>query len=407
MSNVITQVAPGESNRPWSPGRMNHVLRIVALGLIVIGCFVILRPFLTAILWAMVLCVSTWPAYARMTRALRGRGTLAAFLMIAAIVLVLLAPFVVVGVSFADDVSRFMAGARYLMESPPLVAPQWLEGLPVVGPRIGEAWQTFAHDSVKLMAYLRKYVEPVTARLLSVSVSMFSGLVELALSIVLTFFLFRHGHAISRRLVGISENLAGGSARQLLSLSEKTVRGVVYGILGTALAQSILAGIGFLIVGLPGPGLLALVTFLLSVTPVGPPLVWIPATLWLFKTGAVGSAIFMAGWGLLVSCVDNVLKPLIIGQAGRMPFILVLMGVLGGALSFGFIGIFLGPTLLAVGLSLLQEWTKDQSLKSEPVTSPVVHIPDEPVATTETPAQSDTACAAEAKPTGATKTTQA
>ena len=338
-------------------GRITQLLQLVALGLVLIGCFAILRPFLTAILWAMVLCVSSWPAYARLTKLLRGRNGLAAFLMLAGAILVLVAPFAAIGVSFADDVSRFMAGARRVMESPPLEAPARLQGLPVVGPRIGETWQLLATDSAKLMGYARRFVEPVTAALLGASVLLLRGLAEMALSVVLTFFLFRHGKAIEQRLIGAGEHLAGAKAKNLLELAEKTIRGVVYGILGTALAQSIVAGIGFVIVGLPGPGLLALITFLLSVTPLGPPLVWVPACIWLWAQGSIGSAIFLGCWGLMVSCIDNI-KPMIIGQAGRMPFILVLMGVLGGAFAFGFIGIFLGPTLLAVGLSLVQEWTK-------------------------------------------------
>jgi len=131
---------------------------------------------------------------------------------------------------------------------------------------------------------------------------------------------------------------------------------VVYGILGTAFVQAIMAGAGFLIAGVPGAAFLGLLTFFLSVVPVGPPLIWIPAALWLFHQGSTGWAIFMIVWGFLVSSVDNVVKPWLISQGSAMPFLLIFFGVLGGAMTFGFIGVFIGPTLLAVGYRLVAEW---------------------------------------------------
>src|SRR5262249_24987323 len=138
-----------------------------------------------------------------------------------------------------------------------------------------------------------------------------------------------------------------------------------YGILGTALAQAVLAGIGFLIAGVPGAALLALLSFFFSVVPViGTGLVWIPATLWLFHQGSTGWGTFMVIWGLGVVNVDNFIKPWLISQGSDMPFILIFFGVLGGALAFGFIGVFLGPTLLAVGWRLVAEWVSAKRLES-------------------------------------------
>jgi predicted PurR-regulated permease PerM len=137
-----------------------------------------------------------------------------------------------------------------------------------------------------------------------------------------------------------------------------TVRGVVYGILGTAIVQGVIAGIGFLIAGIPGAMLLGMLTFFLSVVPMGPPLVWIPCTIWLFSQGRTGMGIFMIVWGIGVSSIDNVVKPWLISQGSAMPFVLIFFGVLGGALAFGFIGVFLGPTLLAVAYRLIEEWSR-------------------------------------------------
>ena len=133
---------------------------------------------------------------------------------------------------------------------------------------------------------------------------------------------------------------------------------MIYGVLGTALAQGVLAAVGFTIAGVPGSVLLGVLTFFLSVVPVGPPLVWGGAAVWLFQQGQPGWAIFVAVWGFfLVSMVDNVIKPFIISRGANLPFAIVFLGVLGGVLAFGVIGAFLGPTFLAVGYRLMTEWT--------------------------------------------------
>jgi predicted PurR-regulated permease PerM len=150
----------------------------------------------------------------------------------------------------------------------------------------------------------------------------------------------------------------GASAAKVAEIVSQTVRGVMYGLLGTALAQALVAALGFTIAGVPGVLLLSVATFVLSLVPVGPPLVWAGAALWLFNQGEPGWGGFMLVWGLvLISGVDNVVKPLLISRGSSLPFLLVLLGVLGGVLAFGFVGLFIGPTLLAVGYSLLRDWT--------------------------------------------------
>ena len=134
---------------------------------------------------------------------------------------------------------------------------------------------------------------------------------------------------------------------------------MVNGILGTALAQSVLALVGFWVAGVPAAMLLGLLTFFLSIIPMGPPLVWLPASLWLYFHGQTGWAIFVAGYGLVViSSIDNFIKPYLISRGGTLPLLLVFMGVLGGLMAFGFIGVFLGPVILAISYALLSEWMR-------------------------------------------------
>ena len=192
-------------------------------------------------------------------------------------------------------------------------------------------------------------------------------MVLITFSVFICFFFYRDGPAITARTQAVMERLAGHRAKQLIEVTAGTVSRVVNGILGTALAQSVLALIGFWISGVPGAMLLGLLTFFLSIIPMGPPLVWLPAALWLYSQGEIGWAIFLAGYGLVVvSSIDNVIKPYLISRGGSLPLLLVFMGVLGGLLAFGFIGVFLGPVILAVGYALLSEWMRPAAATEKP-----------------------------------------
>lgn len=338
------------------PARLEQNLGWIVLLLLLIGCLLVLRPFASALLWAAVLCFSSWPLYQRLLRLLGGRRTLAALLMALGMIVVMLVPFLIVAGTLADNVKEFITAARTYVDAGPPTPPDWLAKIPVVGQQAAERWQVLATDNTELLAAAKHFIELVGSGLLIAGVAIGSGLLQLALSIFIAFFLFRDGNAIAERLTTAIERIGGERGTHLLEVAGNTVRGVVYGILGTGLVQALMAGLGFLIAGVPGAALLTLLTFFLSVVPVGPPLVWIPAAIWLFHQGSTGWGIFMLVWGVLVSSVDNVVKPWLISQGSDLPFILIFFGVLGGALMFGFIGVFIGPTLLAVGYRLVVEW---------------------------------------------------
>jgi predicted PurR-regulated permease PerM len=216
-----------------------------------------------------------------------------------------------------------------------------------------------------VVAELRQYLQPLRTFALASGAAIAQGVLQLTLSILIAFFLYRDGEAVSRRLTATVGRIAGDRGRHLIGVAVATMRGVVYGILGTAIAQGVLAAIGFWLAGVPAAPLLGLLTFFLSPIPIGPPLVWAPAAFWLFSQGHTGWAIFLLIWGIaVVSSVDNVIKPLIISRGSNLPFILVLLGVLGGVFAFGFIGVFLGPTLLAIGFALIEDWSgeKDKAI---------------------------------------------
>ena len=343
-------------------GFKEGLLAVVVLALMC-GCLIVLLPFLSSLLWAVVLVCSSWPVYSRLLKIVGRRHSLAALLMTLGMILILLLPFVIVGTTLADNVRALTVATRQFIDQGPPAPPAWLAKVPLVGQRGADYWQSLAADTGQLWVHAQKLVEPAGALLLTGGLFLISGLIKLALSILIAFFLFRSGATVGAWVTALVRHIAGDRGEHLLTVAANTVRGVVYGILGTALTQAVLAGVGFLIAGVPGAMLLALLTFFSSIVPVfGTALTWGPAAIWLFHQGANGWGIFMLVWGCGVANVDNVVKPWLISQGSNMPFLLIFFGVLGGALTFGFIGVFLGPTLLAVGYRLVVEWAVSSRL---------------------------------------------
>lgn len=349
------------SDKPLNPrqaARTDQIVALTALTLVVVGCFVVLRPFLSALLWAIILTFSSWPAFRVLLGWAKGRRTLAAFLMTLGIAVILLVPSIVIVLTLGENVKEFASATVAWVRQGPPDPPQWLVKVPWVGGDLIETWEEYAADSKQLLDAAEQFVDPLTSWILTIVKVLGEGVLELALSMFIAFFFFRDGATLGDRALAVAKRLARDRGEHLLrEVAGGTIRGVVYGILGTAMAQGLIAWIGFTIAGVPAAVLLGLMTFLVSVIPMGPPLIWIPASIWLFQNGSVGMGIFMIVWGAFgISLIDNFIRPLIISQGNKMPFVLIFMGVLGGGLAFGLIGIFLGPTLLAVAFRLGDEW---------------------------------------------------
>lgn len=337
--------------------RFVYFAQLAAVFILVAGCFLVLRPFLAAMLLAAVVCVSTWPLYLWLLRKLKDRKTIAALTMTLALALVVILPLALVAYNLADNVTAFYDWAKQALEAGPLEPPAWLKGVPIVGRSADEYWHLIATDREEMDALVKRLLEPARNFLLAGGILLGRGVVEMSLAAFVGFFFYRDGVALVRLLNVVMDRVAGTHAAKVLGIVDNTVRSVMYGLLGTALAQGFVATIGFAIAGVPAALLLGVATSLLSLIPVGPPLIWGGAAIWLFHQGTVGWGIFMLLWGLfLISGVDNVVKPLLISRGSNLPFILVLFGVMGGVLAFGFVGVFIGPTLLAVGFNLMQEW---------------------------------------------------
>ncbi|MDD5705582.1 MAG: AI-2E family transporter [Kiritimatiellae bacterium] len=344
-----------------------QLLGVAVFGLILLGCFVVLRPFISVILWSAILCFATWPACEWLVRHLGGRRALAASIMTLALVLLVALPVVLVGNSLAVSVEHLLSVVRRINAEGLPTPPDWLVNLPFAGDYIEVHWSGWALNADRTAAILRNLLTRSQGWLIRNSIHVGQGIVQVCLSVVVAFFFYRDGHRVAQVVSDGIKRVVGGYTQHLIDLVGKTVRGVVYGVLGTALGQGIMAAIGFTIAGLPAALFWALLVTVLSVLPIGPPLVWMGATIWLVMQGSTGWAIFMGLWGLVcISGIDNVLRPFLISRNAKLSFLPVFLGVLGGLMAFGLIGVFLGPTLLAVGISIAREFTRGGQTVAEP-----------------------------------------
>ncbi|HYG90589.1 MAG TPA: AI-2E family transporter [Azospirillum sp.] len=363
MADVIHDRLMPHADASDAPERheMSYVRKALVLSLmlvLVVGCFVVLRPFIAAILWAVILTFSTWPLHRRIERALGGRTTLAAAAMTLMIMLLFVGPLVILGVKLSENVLRLFEAVHTAMDRGLTPPPDWLSGVPILGDRLQEAWRAAATGGADLRALLQPHLERIRDWVLASGEALLSGTSLIVVSVLIAFFLYRDGRDAVRRLHNVMGRLAGAQAQRSLGVAADTINGVVRGVLGTALVQAIGAAAGYWIAGIPGAFLLGFVTFFLTLVPMGPAVIWVPAALWLAGQGNTGLALFLVVWvGVLVGNLDSILRPILIGRSSDLPFIVIFLGIVGGLVAFGLIGIFLGPTLLAVAYGLIREWS--------------------------------------------------
>jgi predicted PurR-regulated permease PerM len=299
-------------------GSQERIEQIVVIALLVIlaaGCLTVLQPLLPALLWALVLSFSTWPLHAWLVRRLNGRRTLAAALMTLLVAAIFILPLAAAGTGLADSVAKVAGMVTMLLEEGPPDPPAWVADLPVIGPQLAERWLELERLGTDWTTELQPYLDTGRNSLLSIGVRLGEAILQVSLGVLAAFFFFRDGAEGARRLSSAVERLAGHRAQRLLAVAGGTIRSVVYGVIGTALAQATLQAIGLWLGGVPAPFFLGFLTFFLSFVPIGPPLIWLPAAVWLLYKGALGWGLFLAGWGFfVVSGVDNVLRPYLISR---------------------------------------------------------------------------------------------
>lgn len=336
-----------------------QLIQIALVALLLVGCIAVLLPFTGTLLFAVVICITTLPIRNRLLKLCGGRSNLAALLLSILLLALLVTPMALLSGSLADGVEMAIRYFKPLMEKGlPTQPPEWLVNTPLIGRNLGAYWHDLTASRKEMNSLLQQFIEPTRSVALA-AISLFAqGLLQLILVIFFVFFIFRDEHLYIDALHTGSRMLGGDLGERMLVLVENTVTGVMAGIVGTAAAQAVVAMIGFLIAGIPGTIVLTFATFFFSMVPViGATLIWLGAALWLYNEGQTGWTVFMVLWGMFgISGVDNFLKPILISRTASQPLLLIVVGVFGGVLVFGFIGLFLGPTLLALGQALIREW---------------------------------------------------
>ncbi|MCA3070639.1 MAG: AI-2E family transporter [Rhodocyclaceae bacterium] len=342
--------------------QLERYAQIAGVAVLVVGCFYVVSPFVASVLFAAVVCTTTWPVFVRIRRRVGDRPVVASLLMTTLLALVVIVPVALLAIALTDNVSALVDFASGLVKSGSPELPEWIRHLPVIGQWVDDYWHQVVESRDELRRLVERMIEPARTVLVAVGSVLGQGLVQLSLAVLICFFLYRDGDSLMWAVRKTALRLGGELGERIVQIIHNTVISVVFGIIGTALAQAAVSLIGFLIAGVPAALVLAIATFFLSMIPAGPPLVWIGATVWLVSEGQVAWAVFMVVWGMFaISGIDNVVRPILISRGADLPFLLVFIGVLGGLLAFGFIGIFIGPTLLALAFALLQHWINSET----------------------------------------------
>lgn len=335
---------------------MGLPLTRVAVGLLLgVGVFLVLRPFLVPAAWAATLGFVTWGPYARV-RAATGRPNLTALLFTLAALLLLGIPTVWLLVLLIEQaIALLRAGQEWVAGG--AVLPAWLLGLHWIGPRL----QQILHEGAStgdLVPQMGQIVRALSQQVLSIAGGVAQNVFAFLITVVTLYVVYSEGESLVARARRVLVYVFPSRPPEFLDQVGSVVRGVVIGIVGTALVQGALAGVGYALFGLPYPAALGGLTTVFSFLPGGPALVWIPAAIWLAAHGETGAAVGVVVWGaLLVGSLDNLLRPILIRRSGGadMPFVIVLFGVLGGLSAFGLLGLLIGPVLLSVVFALVSE----------------------------------------------------
>ena len=349
---------------PSIQANFDNLLRFGGAAIVVIGIFMVLQPFLSAMVFAGVLAIATWPLFERLRRAVGGNATLAATAMLIAILVLVIIPITFLSAAAADKVPAVVELIKGWTKGG-LHTPEALKSLPLVGERLFNQIESLLADRAQLASLLQKALEPAGRLSIAFVRVLGDGILQLLLVTFIVFFYYRDGDRIVGVVRQASDRISGKLSSEVLTIVTGTTRSVFVGIVGTAAAQSIVALIGFLIAGVPAALMLAIATFVLSVVPMGPVLIWGAAAIWLYVQGETGWAIFMLIWGaVVISSIDNFLKPILIARGSTLSLGMIFLGVLGGVIAFGFIGVILGPVLLALGLALGRAWVSTQGARA-------------------------------------------
>ena len=333
------------------------VLGVLALLLMIVAALWILRPFVLAIVWATMIVVATWPLMIGLQRRLAGRRSLAVTAMCVILVMFLVIPLLVAVVTLAtslDEIPQWVATLK-AMKLPEV--PAWLGGIPLVGGKIASVWQEVVTAGADgLVARLSPYGAQIAQWLVSEAGSLGYMLIQFLLIVAIAGILYAQGETAAAGLRRFGHRLAGDRGEGAVVLGGQAIRSVALGIGVTALVQSTLGGVGLAVAGVPFAGPLTALMLLLCLAQIGVVPVLLAAVGWLYYKDQTITAVLLLVWTVIVGSLDNVIRPILIKRGVDLPMLVILAGVIGGLLTFGIIGLFVGPVVLAVNYTLWRDW---------------------------------------------------
>ena len=339
------------------PDLTRTTLSVLFTGGLILAAFWILRPFIGPAVWATTIVVATWPMMLRLQRRLGDRRAPAAIIMTLVLLLFFVVPVTLAIATIVANTDKIVAGVKRLSAIRMPTPPDWLANLPFVGPKIRDFWEQAAEAGVEgLWDQVQPYLGAATRWLVAEAGGVGYLVVQALRIVVFAALMYSRGEVGAHALVRFGRRLGGARGADTVVLAGQAIRGVALGVGVTAAVQSALGGIGLAIAGVPFASVLTAVMFMLCLAQLGPVLVLLPATAWLYWTGDNVWGTFLLVVTMVVGTLDNVLRPWLIRMGADLPLLLIFAGVIGGLLAFGLIGIFIGPVVLAVAYTLLGAW---------------------------------------------------
>jgi predicted PurR-regulated permease PerM len=329
------------------------------LGLTLLSLWV-LRPFLAATVWATMIVVATWSWLKGLQRFFGGRRAPAVTIMTLGMLLLLVLPMWWAISTIVERSDQLMGlGKQIAMNGLP-VPPAWVQGLPLVGPKLSGVWTEFvAGGASGLIDHVTPYAADTGKWVLAQFGGLGGMLIQFFLVVIVAAILYSSGEEAARMVRTFGRRLAGDRGENSMILAGQAIRSVALGVGVTAIVQSSLGALGLVIAGIPYSAVFSALMLMLCIAQAGPSLVLFPVVAWMYWSGSHGAATAMLIWTLFVVSIDNILRPMLIKRGADLPLLLIFVGVIGGMLSFGLIGIFVGPVALAVTYTLLQSWTAE------------------------------------------------
>jgi len=336
-------------------------LAVLFIGGLITASFWIMQPFLPAVIWATMVVVATWPVMLKIQARLWDKRSLAVAVMTMLLLLVLVVPLALAIVTLVDNADRIVNWSKLLTATRVPPPPDWVSGLPVVGSKLQQVWQQFVAEGVQdFAARLAPYAKVIVTWFANHMGSFGMVLFQFLLTVLIAAIMYAGGESAAAWMKRFGSRLAGQKGEHAVVLASQAIRGVALGVVVTAVVQSLLGGIGLAIAGVPMAAVLTALMFMLCIAQLGPILVLAPAVAWLYWSGDNAWGTFLLVWTLVVGSLDNILRPYLIKKGADLPLLLILAGVIGGLITFGLVGIFVGPVVLAVGYTLIDAWVKDE-----------------------------------------------